>query len=86
MENAVLFQKSTDSLTATWLAFDGESQVHSMQYAVGSYPEASDIFPWTALNKTAGNSSVIPNGLIKPKLLGMSTPLLGYILHFQHIY
>lgn len=48
-----VYTASTTSLQASWAASDPESDIVRYDYAVGSYPEATDVRGWTSAGSSA---------------------------------
>ena len=77
---AVLYQREVDSLIASMLHAESESEMSLMRFMYGSYPTGSDVYPLTALNLTELNQTSIPTGLVKPATGGMYNVFILYLL------
>ena len=60
-----LYQVSMDSVDASWVVNELESEVLTTSFSVGLYPGDDSVFP-----ETATNASYVPASLVTPAAIG----------------
>ena len=66
-----VYQKSADSLSATWHYNDTESGIERAWFSVGTYPYAEDVSPRRQVEVSSVLLSDLPLASVKPDLTGL---------------
>ncbi|CAG2193139.1 unnamed protein product [Mytilus edulis] len=67
---STLYEKSADTLFASWHYNDTESSIRRAWYSVGTYPFAEDVSPITEVEVSSGLHSVLPLASVIPDTTG----------------
>ena len=67
---STMYQKSADSMFASWHYNDTESNIQRAWYSLGTYPFAEDVSPLEEVDVSSGLQSLMPLATVTPDVTG----------------